>query len=370
MKDKFADNKQNLTYYFSHAKDEIALINLTTLRVASSVGLAMLFALILITPKLLPDWRPTLEYFLLAPVLAAFIVFSFLYGRKKMPSYTVIQIACVIFFVCLMSLFIAISVFPYPLAPETFVSLCIMLLPVMFIIPPHVVSILIFAAGIVFSVMSALLRPWEAAGYDIFATLTAVLFSHVVVFVTYNLRAGDYSARMKYLTLSMTDQLTGMLNKRACEDNCRTYLENKNADETCALFIFDVDDLKNVNDNLGHPVGDELLECIGAVLTRSFRSTDIVGRIGGDEFCALMKNVHNQNIAEKKALSILAQIKSETLAKLGKEYTVSVGVAVCPREPVTFRAMFTTADNALYNSKRAGKNRCVMTLLSAEAEQK
>lgn len=87
------------------------------------------------------------------------------------------------------------------------------------------------------------------------------------------------------------DALTGLFNKQYTEEFINQVLEDQQLPQLHAFLIMDVDKFKNVNDTYGHAVGDIVLEQFGKLLKSHFRGYDIVGRIGGDEFAVLMKNV-------------------------------------------------------------------------------
>lgn len=95
------------------------------------------------------------------------------------------------------------------------------------------------------------------------------------------------------------DLLSGMLNKITTQQEISNHIK-KHPHETCAFFLIDLDNFKNVNDTLGHYKGDEVITEMSQRIRSSFRSCDILGRIGGDEFVVFMKNTHRQYV-EKKA---------------------------------------------------------------------
>jgi diguanylate cyclase (GGDEF)-like protein/PAS domain S-box-containing protein len=154
------------------------------------------------------------------------------------------------------------------------------------------------------------------------------------------------------------DELTGLLNKAATQ----RFIENSlTGDTPCALYVIDVDHFKSINDNLGHMFGDTVLAEVGGILKRLFRSSDIIGRIGGDEFMVLLKNAGDPAMILDKA-EALNQCLNQALCDQIGNYTISgsIGVAVYPRDGSTYSELFKKADIALYRAKRSGRNSCVV----------
>ena len=156
--------------------------------------------------------------------------------------------------------------------------------------------------------------------------------------------------------MSSTDSLTGLMNKYATETSARHYLEQASTLRDSALFVIDLDQFKLINDQLGHQVGDEALELVGNTLLRLFRAQDIVGRVGGDEFVALMKNATDPNMVKSRAAIICRAMRHTKLKELPISLTCSIGVAMCPINGRTYDELFTCADEQLYQVKRRGKD--------------
>ena len=171
-------------------------------------------------------------------------------------------------------------------------------------------------------------------------------------------------ATQRLLHKAQRDGLTDLLNKIATQNLIEQALCDK---EPCALYMIDVDHFKEVNDNLGHMFGDAVLADIGGKLKKLFRASDIVGRIGGDEFMVLLKNVDNPALIVEKALAI-NQCLQQTFNTC---YSISgsVGVAVSPKDGTTYTELYKKADIALYEAKRGGRNRFVLFDSSAESQK-
>lgn len=152
------------------------------------------------------------------------------------------------------------------------------------------------------------------------------------------------------------DLLTGCLNKGSFETAVAELLM---ADEVpnCACLIIDIDNFKTINDNLGHLFGDIVLKEIASKLKRVFRENDFVGRIGGDEFVVLVRNVDDLAVVERKAKEVITALNITYKGK-GTFYrvTASVGVALSPQHGKRYEDLYTRADLALYQAKNLGKN--------------
>ena len=132
-----------------------------------------------------------------------------------------------------------------------------------------------------------------------------------------------------------------------------------NRKENHAVFIFDLDDLKQCNDTFGHPVGDRLLKQFGVILRSEIRTDDIAARIGGDEFLVVMKNMPSAEAAQKKGQRICEAARN---CELGEE----LGMISCSAGTTMYRTgesldeVILRADKALYRAKGLGKGRCCL----------
>ena len=143
------------------------------------------------------------------------------------------------------------------------------------------------------------------------------------------------------------DQLTGLLNRNAVEQNINLTVRTQGAG---MMFMVDLDGFKRVNDELGHLVGDALLRDVAGALNKCFRENDVIGRYGGDEFVAFMAYGRGDQraLAAKRAEAIIRAVKEVNAA-------CSVGVALCNSHEATFYDLLEVADEAMYTSKEQGK---------------
>ncbi len=155
------------------------------------------------------------------------------------------------------------------------------------------------------------------------------------------------------------DKMTMVFNRDTSMDYIRQILEKESEKKHC-LFMLDIDNFKNLNDTLGHQSGDDFLSTLGKVLKNCFRDSDVVGRIGGDEFFALMRDVSGQNVIDKKAKELLQIIRKVCSGYEGMHMSGSIGISMYPRDGHTLEELYQKADNALYQAKRAGKDKFVI----------
>jgi diguanylate cyclase (GGDEF)-like protein len=123
-----------------------------------------------------------------------------------------------------------------------------------------------------------------------------------------------------------------------------------------SVLIFDLDHFKSVNDRFGHPAGDEILKLFANVLVHTLRVTDIVGRIGGEEFAALLPCSTEEAVVA--AERVRATFETAGVQVDDRSLTTSVSIGVATGEGgVDLHALLAAADSALYRAKRAGRNR-------------
>lgn len=163
--------------------------------------------------------------------------------------------------------------------------------------------------------------------------------------------------KSELLKLADYDQMCSILNKTATEKSVSGYLETITENDFSALFCVDIDDFKYINDTYGHATGDLVLKNISLYLQNAFRNTDIVGRIGGDEFLVCVKNIVSEEKLREKAESLCRSVINLLIPNNPTiKVTLSVGIALIPLHGKTYQELFDKADTALYHSKHMGKN--------------
>ena len=165
------------------------------------------------------------------------------------------------------------------------------------------------------------------------------------------------------------DSLTGLYNASTTKQLAREFLETAEPDRDSALLIIDLDNFKQVNDNYGHMVGDKVLIGAAAKIKKLFRSHDIVGRVGGDEFLVLMKDVPDSEIVKKRCNQLIEAFGEINDEQLGKGMLgCSIGVAQTSVCGTSYDRLFCCADSSLYRSKAVG-GKCFSLYREGDPEQ-
>lgn len=151
------------------------------------------------------------------------------------------------------------------------------------------------------------------------------------------------------------DYLTGLLNRRGLENEARTLEES---DMPAAVYLFDLDNLKDVNDTLGHSRGDALIKRFGAFLRAHTRGTDILSRYGGDEFVVIMKKMGGAETVLKKGEE-MCRMFQEVIRVENMSASCSAGIAVWDQN-ISVNEIIDRADQALYCAKSNRKGRCCL----------
>lgn len=168
--------------------------------------------------------------------------------------------------------------------------------------------------------------------------------------------------------LALYDQLTSLPNRTLFYQNLDIVLaQARRLKSMCALLFIDLDGFKAVNDTLGHEAGDYLLKEVGQRLQKGIRASDLVARIGGDEFTILLNNLHGPDFVPAIAAKLIEAVNMPAEFK-GRSCHVgaSIGIALFPIHATDADALVKEADTAMYTAKEAGKNGYVMVGHSAE----
>lgn len=162
--------------------------------------------------------------------------------------------------------------------------------------------------------------------------------------------------------ISRTDGLTGLLNRKTWEQETHSiFRRHQRHTFDCCLIMFDIDHFKRVNDNHGHPAGDEVIRQTAAAVKECIRDIDIAGRYGGEEFAIVLQNT------DEKGAYILAERIRKTIEALSVTYedvtirfTVSLGISKLVEGIKNETAWIDRADKGLYQAKESGRNNVVI----------
>ena len=188
--------------------------------------------------------------------------------------------------------------------------------------------------------------------------LTDVDSGHLCALLTAKDIDAEKKAEQELVVAAKMDKMTMVLNRETTMKYIRDILERQ-PDTNHVLLMLDVDNFKMLNDTYGHQTGDVFLIKLAAELKHHFRETDVVGRIGGDEFFALMKNVPDLSMVPRKADQILDTIIALCDNYEGINLSGSIGISVYPEDGDTVEKLYAKADEALYLAKRRGKNQFI-----------
>jgi len=197
--------------------------------------------------------------------------------------------------------------------------------------------------------------------FTVIAMITTLLMQVITSYlVKYNIEIRKKNSELH--TMSIMDSLTSLFNKRYF-DECISQILNsrKLVGDSVALLLIDIDNFKQYNDFYGHYEGDNCLKLIAHVFQLSlYRKTDMVFRIGGDEFAVLLLNVKESevdNIAKRIHEELAYQHLEHCQSKVSKYVTLSIGATIiCDSRAYSIEEIIKKADNALYESKCKGRN--------------
>lgn len=173
------------------------------------------------------------------------------------------------------------------------------------------------------------------------------------LFILFNKKYGKLESSYKHLRIeSEIDELTGLFNRRAFDN----LMGNLQMESPFSIIFSDIDNFRNFNNDYGHDIGDKVLTNVCKVVKESVRINDSVFRYGGEEIVILLRNCD-----EKSAKSIAEKIRLNVMNMNNEPYphiTISVGVSTVVEDEKDIRQLVKSADNALLNAKKNGKN-CV-----------
>jgi diguanylate cyclase (GGDEF)-like protein len=198
----------------------------------------------------------------------------------------------------------------------------------------------------------------------------ALLFTISVAFIL--LAMAKERTELRHRNAAMLDPLTGIANRRSfLADTTLLAKRHGTNPRPTAVLLIDLDHFKSINDRFGHAVGDSVLELFTEAARKSVRSTDLLGRIGGEEFAAVLCDT-----SRERAVAVADRIR-ESFALAAKEAdgrplcaTVSIGVSHCDQPVLDVPEMLAQADQALYFAKENGRNRVEVASLDLIMERK
>jgi diguanylate cyclase (GGDEF)-like protein len=239
-------------------------------------------------------------------------------------------------------------------------------LPCFYVLPLLSASYLLplegsIAVSLLASVSLAVALAVRPAGFDLLLLAEVALVNTGVSVAARRLRRGRDRLIGELERVASTDGLTGLANRGTLDQVAERLVRRAQIDKTpLALVIFDIDHFKRLNDTHGHAVGDAALRGFAATLQAQSRPTDLIARIGGEEFVAVMPGIHADEagaFAERVGDALRGHHSG-----IGARITVSAGVAPMGADD-TVDTLLREADSALYAAKGAGRDRVVLAEL-------
>lgn len=236
---------------------------------------------------------------------------------------------------------------------------------------------MLFAHGALFLLRTPLvtLLPWtphNAIFGSVWLTVLsfeALLFTISIAFIL--LAMAKERTELRHRTAAMVDPLTGIANRRAfLQDAALLVKRHSSHPRPTAVLLLDLDHFKSINDRFGHAVGDRVLEIFTDAARRSIRASDLLGRLGGEEFASVLYDT-----SREKAVAVAERIR-ESFARASQEVdgrpvcaTVSIGLVYCQEAVLDVPELLAQADQALYYAKERGRNRVEVASLEMALER-
>jgi diguanylate cyclase (GGDEF)-like protein len=237
---------------------------------------------------------------------------------------------------------------------------------------------MLFAHGALFLLRTPLVAvlPWSVTSQvygSVWLTVLsfeALLFTISIAFIL--LAMAKERTELRHRTAAMVDPLTGIANRRSFLQEAALIAKRHIADpRPTAVLVIDLDHFKSINDRFGHALGDRVLELFSETARQSIRSSDLIGRLGGEEFAAVLYDTNRD-----KAMAVAERIR-ESFAQASLEVdsrpvcaTVSIGLVHCQEALLDVPQLLAQADQALYYAKERGRNRVEVASLDLVMQPK
>jgi diguanylate cyclase (GGDEF)-like protein len=238
-------------------------------------------------------------------------------------------------------------------------------------------TMLIFASFGVFSLVRSIVAPWTPFPVGVgpvdpiwLAVFLWVLFGHAAFAAVFFLAMTLERREAEQRSFALSDPLTGLMNRRAFTDFVHRYTRRRNGTHsTLALLVLDLDKFKSINDRYGHEAGDRMLKQFADVAESNVRPSDMLFRMGGEEFCFAMPDTSLSDaiVVAERIRKAFEATEIETRAGPAMT-TVSIGIAAT-QFAVDVEVLLAAADAAVYEAKARGRNRVVVAEPAALSRQ-
>lgn len=343
-------------FEFDCVHSEVNKTNKNLLQICSFVTALLFFLLSLFSLVFFRStaFRSFFEYF------AAFFVFLFFYfaisflPEKKIHLVTPLMYG----FIISLSLYsIYIGIFNNLHNSDVVFFVFAFAFPLIFVDRFQRIFSVSFFLNLLFCLSSLFFKEFPRSRSDVFYSVIFYFMSMLPNLYLTKIRIREFSLRQIIESERDTDELTGLLNKAAL---IREAKKNINATKNGILIIMDLDYFKNVNDTYGHFTGDNVLKMVSVVIRQIFRSSDVMGRFGGDEFIVFMANTQRTDIAMQRCNQLLEKLNSTKIFPNDPNNNTTIHASLgfvlysCEND---FDSLFKKADKALYQAKKDGKDR-------------
>ena len=320
------------------------------------------------------------SFFVIALGMIFFLVYVQHLRRKitneKPVSPVLIAILIAILYIAIISTGLYEGVLHNPDAIAVLFMIFLMCGIVLVIVSPVVSLLMTFTSTAIFISLSILLKSPQIWINDI-AKVSATAPAAIVFnwfMTTYRLRAVSENIQLeiernRYLSQSIIDQLTGLYNRRDFDERFQRYLNSPRKEDNFLCFaIMDIDFFKQYNDHYGHPQGDACLKAVGKVLSEKWENSSVyAARIGGEEFALLWFEKEEGN-AQQVILELQNRVRHIAMphakSSVSDYVTISIGLCIVASSVQGLKQgdIYSAADGALYEAKKAGRNRAVTVL--------
>lgn len=348
----FAYSKYFINDYHTYYED-IAERNLKGVQLISLLGIIIGLPLSIIS-LFVEHFLPATEAYVtlvFASVILYLLTKTFLKTHKHL-----IPAVCYTVFSFIMGMAVYLGAVTHPGLNAVTFFVFLVILPLFMIDMPYRICLFMGIFCIIFCVAVRHYKTPYIASYDMINTIVFFMVSILTSHQSHYLNMKQIMSNNILEIQRDTDKMTGLWNRGFCERKITDFLSVP--DSQGALLVVDVDNFKMVNDSNGHDCGDRVLREVGAALKESFRTTDIIGRLGGDEFLIFLPSCIDSEIIRQRVsrfLEIVSTIDTTSEEEI-PHISASVGVSLFPEDGDSFKDLYKHADEALYLSKQSGKN--------------
>jgi diguanylate cyclase (GGDEF)-like protein len=215
---------------------------------------------------------------------------------------------------------------------------------------------IVFVPPIPLAVMRAGEGTLLSSGWIALFTLETLLYVVGTAFIV--LMMAKERAESVYKTAAVTDPLTGLLNRRGFMERAELLIARTARDNArVSLLMFDLDHFKSINDRYGHAVGDAALRVFSETIQYTMRDGDVIGRLGGEEFAALVAGSADEAAIAAERVRAAFAADGAVISDHRMGATVSIGAADCLAKGCNIGRLLSRSDAALYASKQSGRDR-------------